>query len=40
MKHALDQGLHEVLHANDQLRLEQAQGRVFQVGAWSGKSLG
>ena len=29
VKHALEKGLHEVLHANDQLRLEQGQGCAF-----------
>jgi|LauGreSBDMM110SN_4_FD.fasta_scaffold145591_1 hypothetical protein len=31
VKHALEKGLHEVLHANDQLRLEQGQGYAFKV---------
>jgi hypothetical protein len=31
--------LHEVLHANDQLRLQQKKGRVFVVSAFAGGKL-
>jgi hypothetical protein len=32
VRHLMRSRLHEVLHANDQLRLQQKMGTVFQVG--------